>query len=84
MASNVEEAIAEIPVDVKTQIDSIPTLARPKNKRSTWAQSEEKHFLIICGENAIAEQLDNCVTSAGVSTTTSSLIFHKTYICLKP
>ena len=38
----------------------------PTKQRNPWT-SVEKEFLILCRELAIAEQLDNCVTSAGVT-----------------
>ncbi|XP_068686700.1 uncharacterized protein [Montipora foliosa] len=39
----------------------------PTKQRNSWTLVEEKEFLILCREWAIAEQLDNCVTSAGGS-----------------
>ena len=47
----------------------------PLAKTTTWPQAEERHFLVICAENTIAEQLDNCITSAGVSTVLFKLVF---------
>ena len=47
----------------------------PLAKTTTWPQAEERHFLVICAENTIAEQFDNCVTSAGVSTVLFKLVF---------
>ena len=38
-----------------------------KAKRNTWFIAEEKDFLLLCKEKAIADLLDKCVTSAGVS-----------------
>ena len=38
-----------------------------KAKRNTWSIAEEKDFLLLCKEKAIAGFLDKCVTSAGVS-----------------
>ena len=38
----------------------------PTRQRNSSTLVEEKEFLILCRELAIAEQLDNCVTSAGV------------------
>ena len=38
----------------------------PTKQRNFWTLVEEKEFLILCRKLAIAEQLDNCVTSAGV------------------
>ena len=29
----------------------------PKAKRTTWPESEKRHFLVICAENTIAEQV---------------------------
>ena len=49
------------------------TLETPEHKkrkgknRNTWNYIEEKQFLQVCKEFPIAEELDNCVTSAGVS-----------------
>lgn len=37
----------------------------PTKQRNSWTLVEEKEFLILCRELTIAEQLDNCVTSAG-------------------
>ena len=37
-----------------------------KAKRKTWSIAEEKDFLLLCKEKAIADLLDKCVTSAGV------------------
>ena len=47
----------------------------PKGKRTTWPQAEERHFLVICADNTITEQLDNCVKSSGVSTVLFKLVF---------
>ena len=44
------------------------TMSSPlKVKRNTWSIAEEKYFLLLCKEKAIADLLDKCVTSAGVS-----------------
>jgi hypothetical protein len=66
MASNIE--VPAIPAVNNAKTASLPSVVTLKVKRTTWPQSEERQFLVICAENAIAEQLDNCVTSAGVST----------------
>ena len=42
--------------------------------------TEEKEFLLICKGMAIAEELDNCVTGAGVSYFCCHLCFHSTFI----
>ena len=57
----------------------------PKAKRTTWPESEKRHFLVICAENIIAEQLDRFVTSAGVITVLFKLVFFiwQTSICKK-
>ena len=39
----------------------------PTKQRNSWTLVEEKEFLILCRELAIAEQLDNCVTSTSLS-----------------
>ena len=36
-------------------------------KKRMWSVAEEKQLLTICSDIEIAEQLDNCVTSASVS-----------------
>ncbi|KAJ7394536.1 hypothetical protein OS493_000351 [Desmophyllum pertusum] len=46
------------------QCSKTPTKT-PTKQRNTWPSVEEKEFLIICRKMAIAEQLDNCVTTAG-------------------
>ena len=39
-----------------------------KGKRNTWSIAEEtEDFLLLCKEKAIADLLDKCLTSAGVS-----------------
>jgi len=38
-----------------------------KAKRNTWSLAEEKDFLLLCKERAIADLLDKCMTSAGAS-----------------
>ena len=38
-----------------------------KGKRNTWSIAEEKDFLLLCKEKAIADLLDKFVTSAGVT-----------------
>ena len=44
------------------------TMSSPlKAKRNTWSIVEEKDFLLLCKEKAIADLLDKCVTSAAVS-----------------
>ena len=40
---------------------------KTKASRNTWSCSEEKELLQICKETKLREELDNCVTSAGVS-----------------
>ena len=41
---------------------------------------EEKEFLLICKERAIAEELDNCVTGTGVSYFYRHFYLHSTFI----
>ena len=44
------------------------TMSSPLNAtRNTWSIAEKKDFLLLCKEKAIADLLDKCVTSAGVS-----------------
>ena len=44
------------------------TMSSPlKAKRNSWSIAEEKDFLLLCKEKAIADLLYKCVTSAGVS-----------------
>ena len=44
------------------------TMSSPlKAKRNTWSIAEEKDFLLLCKEKAIADLLGECVTSAGAS-----------------
>ena len=38
-----------------------------KGKKNVWSSAEEKDFLLLCKEKQIADLLDKCVTSAGVS-----------------
>ena len=47
-----------------------------KQKERPGHKPKNDIFLhVICAENTIAEQLDNCVTSAGVSTVLFKLVF---------
>ena len=56
------------------------TPATPAAKRNTWTTTEEKEFLLICKERAIAEELDNCVTGAGVSYFCCHFCLHSAFI----
>ena len=38
-----------------------------KGQKNIWSLAEEKDFWLLCEEKAIADLLDKCVTSAGVS-----------------
>ena len=43
-------------------------MRRPKKgKKNVWSSAEEEDFLLLCKEKQIADLLDKCVTSAGVS-----------------
>ena len=56
------------------------TPATPVAKRNTWTTTEEKEFLLICKERAIADELDNCVTGAGVSYFCCHFCLHLAFI----
>jgi hypothetical protein len=66
MASS-NSTIGDSTVSVLTEQNSRKKAQAQKPKRTTWTSAEEKQFLVICAESAIADQLDKCVTSAGVS-----------------
>ena len=38
-----------------------------KGKKNVWSSAEEKDFLLLYKEKQIADLLNTCVTSAGVS-----------------
>jgi hypothetical protein len=66
MASS-DSTTGDSTVTVLTEQNNKKKTQAQKPKRTTWTSAEEKQFLVICAESAIADQLDKCVTSAGVS-----------------
>ena len=76
MASNEKELDELDTMDTGTAETSKKKRFKPqKAKRTTWEPAEEKQFLVICIESAIADQLDQCVTSAGVSSPARACTF---------
>ena len=50
-----------------------------KSSRNIWKGGEEKEFLTLCKELKIAEELDMCLTSAGVRVDFCISFYTRTY-----
>ena len=52
-----------------------PTKDQKQKERPGHKPKNDIFLHVICAENTIAEQFDNCVTSAGVSTVLFKFVF---------
>ena len=75
MASNEEVEELDTETNVTAETNKKKRFKPQKAKRTAWEPAEEKQFLVICAESAIADQLDQCVTFAGVSSPARACTF---------